>query len=102
MIENYYAHYWEDSPETRIDKMKKLDAEMLQTYKDKNHDYGNSFEKSLNEFGLIAFVVRASDKMERIKQLSKAEAKVKDESLKDTIKDLAVYCKMALIWETKE
>ena len=53
--------------------------------------------KSLDEFGAIAFVVRASDKMERLKQLIKSEAKVKNESFMDTVKDLANYCIMYLM-----
>ena len=70
---------------------------MLQTYKDKNADYGDSFSKSYKEFGLIAPVVRMSDKMERIKSLTKADAKVKDESIKDTLIDLANYAIMTVV-----
>lgn len=81
----------------KADKFQKVTAEMLEIYKAKNTDYGNSFEKSLNEFGPIAFVVRASDKIERIKQLVNNEAKVKDESFTDTVRDLANYCVMYLI-----
>lgn len=48
--------------------------------------------------GIIAPVVRMSDKMERIKQLSKGEdIKVKDESLRDTAIDLANYALMLVI-----
>ena len=80
------------------DKMKDLTNEMLKIYKEKNSDYGDSFSKSYNEFGIIAPVVRMSDKMERIKQLSKAEdIKVKDESLRDTAIDLANYALMLVI-----
>lgn len=34
-------------------------AGLRNTYERKNKDYGNSFEESLDEFGPIAFVVRA-------------------------------------------
>ena len=71
--------------------------EMLQTYRDKNADYGDSFSKSYKEFGLTAPVVRMSDKMERIKSLTKADAKVKDESIKDTLIDLANYAIMTVV-----
>ena len=50
-----------------------------ETYKAKNYDYGNSFDKSMDEFGLTASVVRMSDKMERLKSLTKKKAQVKDE-----------------------
>lgn len=74
---------------------------MAKTFAAKNHDYGNSFEQSLNEFGIVASVVRMGDKMNRIKSLVKKEAQVKDESIKDTLLDLASYSVMALMWMNK-
>lgn len=71
--------------------------EMLKTYRDKNADYGDSFAKTYEEFGLTAPVVRMSDKVERLKSLSKAEAKVKDESIRDTLIDLANYAIMTVV-----
>ncbi len=64
---------------------------MLETYKAKNKDYGDSFSKSYKEFGLTAPVVRISDKVERLKSLTKADAMVKDESIRDTFIDCANY-----------
>ena len=71
---------------------------MSETYERKNHDYGDSFNKSLDKFGLIASVVRMNDKMERIESLMNKESLVKDESIKDTLLDLASYCVMTTIW----
>lgn len=81
----------------KTDRMAVIMREMLKTYRDKNTDYGDSFAKSYEEFGLTAPVVRMSDKMERLKSLSKAEAKVKDESKRDTLIDLANYAMMTVI-----
>lgn len=79
-------------------KMKGLTNELLKIYTEKNADYGDSFSKSYKEFGIIAPVVRMSDKMERIKQLSKGEdIKVKDESLHDTLIDMANYALMTAV-----
>ena len=64
------------------------------TYERKNKDYGNSFDASIDEFGAIAFVVRADDKMRRLKQLVDNEANVESESFIDTVEDLANYCIM--------
>lgn len=66
------------------------------TYVDKNHDYGGSFGKSIAEFGPIAGIVRMEDKMNRIKSLIKkgGDQKVTDESIKDTLLDLANYAIM--------
>ena len=74
---------------------------MIQTYQAKNQDYGNSFEKSLYKFGLIASVIRLNDKMNRIESLSRTEAKIVDESIEDTLLDLANYSVMTIIWLRK-
>lgn len=72
--------------------------ELSGLYHRKNHDYGDSFRKSLEEFGLVAAVVRMSDKMERVKALSKnVEAKVTDETIRDTLVDLANYTIMTVM-----
>lgn len=71
-------------------------VELNDIYQAKNHDYGDSFAKSIKEFGRLAFVVRASDKTERLKSLVHGDALV-DESFEDTVKDLANYCIMYLM-----
>lgn len=83
---------------TKYDKLKESTNQLLKIYMDKNADYGDSFSKSYKEFGIIAPVVRMNDKMERVKQLSKSgDRKVKDESLKDSLIDLANYALMTVI-----
>lgn len=69
--------------------------EMEDLHSRKNHDYGDSFAKSFGEFGLVAAVVRMSDKMERLKSLCKGAALV-DESVRDTLVDLACYAVMTV------
>lgn len=70
--------------------------ELEQIYKDKNHDYGNSFSILFEKFGLTSVVIRLWDKILRLETLTKTEAKVKDESIVDTLKDIANYCIMTL------
>ncbi|WP_028124748.1 nucleotide modification associated domain-containing protein [Eremococcus coleocola] len=80
-------------------RFEEITTEMTDLYKRKNADYGDSFTQSLDEFGVIAGVVRLSDKMNRIKALTKNDSQqVKDESIKDTLKDLANYAIMTLMW----
>lgn len=79
-----------------------ITKKMIKTYAAKNHDYGNSFEQSLDKFGLVSSVVRLGDKMNRIESLTKKEAQVKDESIKDTLLDLASYSVMTLMWLNKQ
>lgn len=81
-----------------VEKFMDITTNMAKTYAVKNHDYGNSFEQSLDKFGLLAAVVRMGDKMNRIESLSKKEAEVKDESIKDTLLDLANYAIMTVMW----
>lgn len=85
---------------TKITKenMQNAHDELLQTFVDKNADYGNSFESSLEEYGLIAAIIRMDDKMGRLRTLIKSEAKVKDESISDTLRDLSNYALMASVW----
>lgn len=70
---------------------------LTELYERKNSDYGNSFSKSYEEFGLTSPVIRLSDKVERLKTLSKQEAQVKDESIQDTVMDIAVYAMLTLM-----
>ena len=73
--------------------------ELNNIYEKKNADYGNSFENSLDKHGLIAGIVRMDDKMSRLISLnSKNEQLVMDESLRDTLMDLANYAIMSVMW----
>ena len=77
----------------------KICQELNETYEKKNADYGNSFENSLDKHGMIAGIVRMDDKMSRLISLnSKNEQQVMDESLRDTLMDLANYAIMSVMW----
>ncbi len=70
---------------------------MINTYIRKNADYGDSFAVLRKEFP-EAILVRIGDKYNRLKTLmAKKKAEVIDESLQDTLLDLANYCVMELI-----
>lgn len=80
------------------ERFKEITAEMTATFVAKNKDYGNSFDKTIDEEGYVAFQVRALDKLNRFKSiLSSQSREVKDESILDTLKDLANYCIMCSI-----
>lgn len=85
-----------------VEQFMSITHNMAKTYAAKNHDYGNSFEQSLDKFGLVASVVRLGDKMNRIESLTKKEAQVKDESIKDTLLDMANYAIMTVMWMDKK
>lgn len=70
------------------------------TFCRKNHDYGNSFEESLDQFGIVASIVRMSDKMNRLESLTDESKtrQVGSESLLDTLEDLSNYAAMTACW----
>lgn len=83
------------NPQTVFDAYRKLN----QTFIDKNADYGNSFEESLNEFGMVAGVVRIGDKYNRLRTLSRMDTRGRvSESLSDTLLDMANYAVMTAVW----
>lgn len=86
------------APNKSAYKFKELADKMYETYIRKNHDYGNSFDKSLDRFGLVASVVRIGDKMNRVESLVQKKAMVQDESIKDTLLDMANYAIMTVMW----
>lgn len=69
-----------------------------EVYRLKNSDYGDSFAKIRKEYP-DAVLIRLMDKLERLKTLyGKQEgAMVVDESINDTLLDLANYCLLELV-----
>ena len=51
----------------QIEDFSALLETMKLMYIAKNHDYGNSFEKSCDEYGITAALVRMEDKFNRLK-----------------------------------
>ena len=78
--------------------MESILNEIKQLYNRKNADYGDSFDKTLNEFGLVASATRMSDKFNRFKSLIKNQnpVQVQDEKIEDTLIDLASYAIMTI------
>ncbi|NFH34431.1 DUF1599 domain-containing protein [Clostridium sporogenes] len=85
----------------KIETHKRICVDLNEIYKHKNHDYGDSFGETYKKLGIISAVTRITDKVNRLQSLAIKEQKVKDESIEDTLKDLANYSIMTLI-ELKE
>ena len=67
-------------------------------YERKNHDYGNSFSETYRKLGIVSAATRMLDKMNRIVSLvTKDQQKVNDESLRDTLIDIANYAVMTIM-----
>lgn len=82
----------------KIEKHKKICEELNSLYARKNHDYGDSFHISFVEEGMAMSRIRLGDKFNRFKTLSrKGEQEVNDESIRDTLIDLANYAIMTIL-----
>lgn len=81
-----------------------ITREMKDLYELKNKNYGNSFSLSYGEYGLTMICIRLEDKLRRLKSLNKQGegANVDDESIRDTLIDLANYSVMAIMELDKE
>lgn len=75
---------------------KQICEELTDLYRRKNHDYGDSFHLTFEKWGLPMAAIRLSDKMQRFETLIRSENQV-DESIRDTLIDLANYAIMTVI-----
>lgn len=82
----------------RLERHAMICDELKDLYKRKNADYGDSFHKTFIEEGMAMPRIRLSDKLERFKRLTKnKERLVVDESIRDTLIDLANYAIMTIV-----
>lgn len=78
---------------------------LVEVYAKKNHDYGDCFNEACDELGVGYAFSRIYDKTKRFQTLAKnimnnsASVEVKEETMEDTIMDLANYCMMYLAWQ---
>lgn len=79
-----------------MEEYEKVLNELRELYERKNHDYGNSFSILFQKFGMKSVVIRLYDKLLRLETLCEKEAQVKDESIIDTLMDLANYSIIAV------
>lgn len=84
-----------------------IQDKLVNIYAKKNHDYGDSFNEGCNELGVGYAFSRIFDKTKRFQTLAKGimnnnlSIEVQDETMEDTIMDLANYCMMYLAWRDK-
>lgn len=78
-----------------VQRFGRIQVELCDTFKFKNADYGNSFSQLYQEFGdngIITAAVQISHKYHRFMNLAKGTPTKVNESLRDTLLDLANYC----------
>lgn len=82
----------------KTERFKEITAQMADLYEKKNVDYGDSYSKSVEKYGIIAGLTRLSDKFNRVENLVlKGSQMVDNEKLSDTLLDLANYSIMMLM-----
>ena len=84
---------------TKTERHMETCEEQNHLYDQKNHDYGDSFHTTYLEEGMAMPRIRLGDKLNRFKTLTKGmeTAQVKDESIRDTLVDLANYAIMTIM-----
>ncbi len=94
-----YVGQWEliRQVQSASDIHSRICTEMTELYKAKNNDYGNSFAMLRGRFS-NSILIRLYDKLFRLETLlSDKPQMVKDESIDDTLRDIANYCIMELV-----
>ena len=89
---------------SKVEHHARICGEINKLYERKNHDYGDSFHQTFIEEGMAMARIRLGDKFRRFKTLSRSDdQKVNDESIRDTLIDLANYAIMTVLeMEVKE
>lgn len=78
-------------------------SELANTFFLKNERYGNSFTDTMEDYGLVASIVRITDKFNRMTTLFQSrKLDCDDEPLKDTMLDMANYLIMTVAYMKEE
>ena len=83
----------------KVEQHSIISRELTELYERKNADYGDSFGKSYAEYGHAMPCIRLEDKLNRLKNLTLRNGKqqIAEESIRDTLMDLANYAIMTII-----
>lgn len=91
-----------DAQLTQANRIRSACSELAELLVRKNHDYGDSFSQQYGKYGLMSALIRMDDKMRRLETLQQAESKAQvDESIGDTLLDLAGYALLTYVEQSK-
>ena len=85
---------------TKVEQHAEICKKLNDIYRCKNSDYGDSFGETYRKLGIISAVTRLTDKYNRLVSLTtknKSEQLVNDESIEDTLLDMANYAIMTVM-----
>ena len=90
--------YTEKDHQQKVNAFEDVTIVLRTLYEAKNRDYNDSFGQSFEKWGLPMSCIRLGDKLNRLESFAQGkDMKVKDESVKDTLRDLANYAIMTLV-----
>lgn len=103
MIAELTKSLMEQIPPANVIQHANICYELNSLYERKNRDYGDSFHKTYLEEGMAMARIRLTDKLERFKKLTREGGQeVKDESIRDTLIDMANYAIMTAMEMDRE
>ena len=86
--------------DSNTERHKRVCYELNALYDRKNRDYGDSFHESWKDYGITMAAIRLGDKYNRLHNLTSKAGTVQhvaDESVRDTLMDLANYAIMTVM-----
>ena len=90
--------YTEKDHIQKVNAFEDITIQLRNLYDAKNLDYGDSFGQSFQKWGLPMACIRLGDKLNRLDSFAqKKDMHVNDESVEDTLRDMANYAIMTLI-----
>lgn len=90
--------YTEKQHQQKVNAFEDVTINLRNLYDAKNRDYGDSFGQSFQKWGLPMACIRLGDKLNRLESFAqKKDMKVEDESVEDTLMDMANYAIMTLV-----
>ncbi len=90
--------YTEKEHQNKVNTFEDITIALRTLYDAKNRDYNDSFGQSFEKWGLPMSCIRLGDKLNRLESFAQGkDMKVHDESIKDTLMDMANYAIMTLV-----
>ena len=90
--------YTEKHHQQKVNAFEDVTINLRNLYDAKNRDYGDSFGQSFQKWGLPMSCIRLGDKLNRLESFAqKKDMQVDDESVEDTLMDMANYAIMTLV-----
>lgn len=90
--------YTEKQHQQKVNAFEDVTINLRNLYDAKNRDYSDSFGQSFQKWGLPMACIRLGDKLNRLESFAqKKDMQVDDESVEDTLMDMANYAIMTLV-----